>query len=208
VTWVKFCGCTSAEDAAEAVAAGADAIGVIFAPSPRRVDLAGVAAIAAVLPERVEAVGVFVDPQAGEIEAVAAVFPRMIPQFSGGEPPAFVARYGARAIKAIHVGPDDDELHLEALCERYAGVRLLFDTKVDGKAGGTGRTFPWERVAAIARRRDAIVSGGLDATNVAACVRTVRPYGVDVRSGIERDGRKDPAMMLAFRDAVRSADAA
>jgi len=209
VTWVKFCGCTGPGDGELAGEAGADAIGMIFAPSPRRIAMHAVREIAAVLPERIEAIGVFVDPSAQEVENAAALFPRMLPQFSGGESPEFVARYGARAIKTIHVDPQAaDDAHLESLCARYPGVRVLFDTKAAGKAGGTGLTFPWEKVERIARMRDVIVSGGLTPTNVAACIRAVRPYGVDVRSGIERDGRKDAAIMHAFREAVRVADAA
>jgi phosphoribosylanthranilate isomerase len=208
VTWVKFCGCTAWSDAALAVEAGADAVGMIFAPSPRRIDPAGARDIAARLPERVEAVGVFVDPSEEELAAALALLPRMSVQFCGSESPELVARYGARAIKAIHVGEADETAALAAACARYPLARVLFDTKAAGMAGGTGRTFAWDRVAPIARTRDVVIAGGLDAANVASCVRSVRPYGVDVRGGIESDGRKDAAKMRAFREAVRGADAA
>jgi phosphoribosylanthranilate isomerase len=85
---------------------------------------------------------------------------------------------------------------------------VLFDTYGAGLAGGTGKTFAWERVAPIARQRRVIIAGGLKPENVADCVAAARPFGVDVRTGIETDGRKDAGKMLAFRDAVRGADAA
>jgi phosphoribosylanthranilate isomerase len=208
VTWIKFCGCTGWSDAALAVDEGADAIGMIFAPSPRRIALDAVGEIARKLPERVEPVGVFVDPAPGELAAALALFPRMSVQFSGAEPPELVARYGERAIKAIHVDAAAREDALEAACASYPGVRILFDTKAAGLAGGTGTAFDWERVLPIARTRRVVIAGGLNPSNVAACVTALRPFGVDVRSGIETDGRKDVAKMRAFRDAVRVADAA
>jgi phosphoribosylanthranilate isomerase len=208
MTWIKFCGCTSWADADMAVEAGADAVGMILAPSPRQVGLDVVREIVQRLPARVEAVGVVVNPTPEELDAMLAACPRLTVQFSGSEDPALVARLGERAIKAIHVNAREGTEALEAACARYPRARALFDTYADGLAGGTGQTFAWERVAEIARTRDIVIAGGLNAGNVGACVRAARPFGVDVRSGIESDGHKDMQKMSAFFNAVRAADAA
>jgi phosphoribosylanthranilate isomerase len=195
-------------DVALALATGADAVGMIFADSPRRISLDALREIGRDLPEGLEAVGVFVDPTAEEVDAALAVLPRMTLQFSGNESPEFVARYGARSIKAIHVDAEAGGDALAEACARYPGVRVLFDTKAAGLAGGTGIVFDWDQVLHIAKTRDVVMAGGLNPDNVGACVRAVRPFGVDVRSGIESSGGfKDPEMMGAFRDAVRAADA-
>jgi phosphoribosylanthranilate isomerase len=208
VTWVKFCGCTGWPDVAMAIDAGADAVGFIFARSPRRVAIEALRDLAPRLPQGLEAVGVFVDPAPEELDAALALLPGMSVQFSGNESPDLVARYGERAIKAIHVDAETTPDELALACARYPGARVLFDTKAAGLAGGTGRTFDWQRVAPIASTRSVVIAGGLDPSNVAACVLAVRPFGVDVRSGVESHGRKDPQKMQAFRQAVRDADAA
>jgi phosphoribosylanthranilate isomerase len=208
MTWIKFCGCTSWADAEMAVEAGADAVGMILAQSPRQVGMDVVREIVQRLPDRVEAVGVVVNPSQEELDAMVAAFPRMTVQFSGDERPELVARLGERAIKAIHVDARAGAERLEAACALYPRARPLFDTYGDGLAGGTGRPFAWERVAEIARTRSIVIAGGLNPGNVDACVRAARPFGVDVRSGIESDGRKDVRKMRAFVDAVRAADAA
>jgi phosphoribosylanthranilate isomerase len=208
MTWIKFCGCTSWADAEMAVEAGADAVGMILAQSPRQVGMDVVREIVRRLPDRVEAVGVVVNPSQEELDAMALDFPRMTVQFSGDERPELVARLGERAIKAIHVDARAGGERLEAACALYPRARALFDTYGDGLAGGTGRPFAWERVAEIARSRSIVIAGGLNAGNVDKCVRAARPFGVDVRSGIESDGRKDARKMRAFVDAVRAADAA
>jgi len=208
VTWIKYCGCTSWSDVALAIDAGANAVGMIFAPSPRRVTPEAVREIALRLPESVEPVGVFVDPSPQDLEAALALLPRMSVQFSGGEAPELVARFGERAIKAIHVSEGAGTAALQAACAPFPAARVLFDTAASGLAGGTGRSFAWDVVAPIARARAVVVAGGLTAENVASCVRAVRPFGVDTRSGIESAGRKDLGKMRAFRDAVRAADAA
>jgi phosphoribosylanthranilate isomerase len=117
-----------------------------------------------------------------------------------------VRRYGRRAIKAIGVDASSDPLDLADACRFYGDATILFDSRYGGVSGGSGKTFPWDRVVAIARERSIIVAGGLTPENVASCVKSVRPYGVDVRSGIETDDRKDPAKMRAFVEAVRQAD--
>jgi phosphoribosylanthranilate isomerase len=208
MTWIKFCGCTSWAEAEMAVAAGADAVGMILAQSPRQVGMDVVREIVQRLPERVEPVAVVVNPSHQELDALLAASPRMTVQFSGSETSELVARLGDRAIKAIHVDARSGTESLEAACALYPQARALFDTYGDGLAGGTGRTFEWERVAEIARTRNIVIAGGLNPDNVDACVRAARPFGVDVRTGIESDGRKDAQKMRAFFNAVRAADAA
>jgi phosphoribosylanthranilate isomerase len=199
--WIKFCGCTSSMDVELAAAAGADAFGMIFAPSPRRITWQAASDIAVRLPASIEPVAVFVNPARGEVEKVRSLFPRARLQFSGEESPEFVADYGERAIKAIHV--DEDGAGVAEAAGRFPYALLLLDARRGRLAGGTGTTFPWEHAADISRERRIVIAGGLTPGNVAACVERLSPFGVDVRSGIETDGRKDPVKMRAFVRAVR-----
>ena len=202
-TLVKFCGCTAWHDVLLAIDAGADAFGMIFAPSPRRIEWANAVEISGHRLDAIAPVAVFVDPERDEVDRVRILLPNAWLQFSGNEPPEFVALFGERAIKAIHVGDRDDALQERAL--GFSRALLLFDTHDRERAGGTGRVFEWPRVAALAARRQVIVAGGLTPDNVADCVRELRPYGVDVRSGVESDGQKDARKMQAFVRAVRAA---
>ncbi|HYL26443.1 MAG TPA: phosphoribosylanthranilate isomerase [Candidatus Nitrosotalea sp.] len=200
--WIKFCGCESWADVALASEAGADAFGMIFAPSPRRISMEAASEIARHA-LTIEPVAVFVNPDDALVEEVRALFPAARLQFSGDEPPDFVSRFGERAIKAIHVDP-----HATLVAERagrFPEATLLLDSRQDGLAGGTGTSFPWEHAIPLARERRIVVAGGLNPENVAECVVRVRPYGVDVRSGIESDDRKDLEKMVAFVRAVRDA---
>jgi phosphoribosylanthranilate isomerase len=201
--WTKLCGCTAWSDVALAIEAEADAFGMIFAQSPRRVERGAATEIARRLPPAIAPVAVFVDPSREEVDAVLELFPRALLQFSGDEPPDLVARYGARAIKALRVDAPWNEIERRAA--RFAHATLLLDSSRDGLAGGTGATFAWERAAPLAALRRVIVAGGLTPQNVTACVATTRAYGVDVRSGIETAGRKDPEKMRAFVRAAREA---
>jgi phosphoribosylanthranilate isomerase len=129
-------------------------------------------------------------------------------QLHGDEPPTFVSSIDGKVIKTIHVPHDATDTNaIELAANQHPRAILLFDTVVDGKRGGTGVTFPWRAIAPIARERQVMVGGGLNPENVPACVRTVRPFGVDVRSGIETDGRKDAMRMRAFVQAVKDSDA-
>jgi phosphoribosylanthranilate isomerase len=207
-TRIKICGLTTPREAAMAVDAGADAVGVILAPSPRRVSFERAREIVQAVPAFVSRIGVFVDPPADEVEqAVRAGF---LPQFCGDESPEFCERHGGGSyIRVFHVDPQaaQEPEVIERFAERHPRATLLFDTRAPGARGGTGTTFAWEAVRAIAARRRVIVSGGLTPENVGACVRSVRPYAVDVRSGVERGGVKDPERVSAFVRAVREADA-
>jgi phosphoribosylanthranilate isomerase len=207
-TWIKFCGCRDWADVSAAVEAGADAVGMIFAPSPRRINWDDAREIARNLPPEVEPVAVFVDPSPADVDLVRVIFPRLTLQFSGNESADFVRRYGSRAIKTIHVDLLDDPGEIARACELYANGVILFDRKFGRLAGGSGKTFHWETVLPVAERRPIIVAGGLSPENVSRCIQVVRPFGVDVRSGVETGERKDAEKMRAFVRAVRREDEA
>lgn len=180
---------------------------MIFAESPRRIRWQNAREIAGRLSSQLTPVGVFVNPISDEISAFRELFPNGLVQLSGDEPPGFALGIGGTVIKAIHVG-DESAQEMERICDRYAPSLVLFDTHVAGRYGGTGTTFDWTNVAKLARWRPIMVAGGLTPSNVGRCVRAVRPFGVDVRSGIETSGRKDAEKMRAFVRAVRESDAA
>ncbi|HET9030647.1 MAG TPA: phosphoribosylanthranilate isomerase [Candidatus Aquilonibacter sp.] len=206
-TRIKFCGATSWTDVELALDAGADAVGLIFAESPRRIRWEAAREIAGRIPPQITPVAVFVNPTRDEIARVRDLLPNVLVQLSGDEPPGFATSIDATVIKAIGVG-DESPSEMLRICDRYAPSLMLFDTRVAGKYGGTGLTFDWSNITQLARWRPVMVAGGLTPDNVAACVRAVRPFGVDVRSGIETDGHKDLAKMRAFVRAVRESDAA
>lgn len=190
-----------------AVETGADAVGMIFAPSARRITESAAKDIAAQLPPFITPVGVFVNPTYDDVARVRAIFPDLVLQLSGTESPSFVSSLEGKLIKTIHVLPDGEtEEALTGRAEQHPRAIILFDTKIEGAAGGTGQAFPWRSIVPISRRRQVMVGGGLTPGNVSNCVRAVRPFGVDVRSGIETDGRKDPAKMRAFVQAVKDTD--
>ncbi len=205
---VKFCGMTGVDDVRLAGRSGASHFGMIFAPSERRIAWSAAEAIAR---ERsLEApipVAVFVDPSRGEVSRLLELFPQALLQFSGNESPSWIAPYAGRAIKVIHVGARDGTGSLRERCNRYEAATVMFDTGSTGLAGGSGTAFAWELVEPIARERPVWIAGGLRVQNVAACITAVRPFGVDARSGIETDGRKDLDTMRAFVTAVRDSDA-
>lgn len=201
--WIKFCGCTGWHDVELAIEAGADAFGMILAPSPRQISLEAASDIARRVPGAIEPVAVFVNPAPELVESVRALFPRLRVQFSGDETPDFVAQFGERAIKAIHV--DFEATLVAQRAARFPDATVLLDARHDGMAGGTGKTFAWEHAVALARERNVVVAGGLTPENVAECVERVQPYGVDVRSGIETGDVKDLEKMRAFVRAVRQA---
>jgi phosphoribosylanthranilate isomerase len=208
-TRVKICGCQSAAEVARAAEAGADAVGLIFASSPRQVTLEQAAAAAAAAPAQVTVVGVFVDPSEAELERALSLIPGMIPQFSGSESPSLCRHLRLPYLKVIavsHQDPDSGD-GLRAELERFPEALPVFET-ASAQRGGSGRAFEWSRVRALTALRPSVISGGLSPANVGDCVRLLRPYAVDVRSGVESGASKDPAKLRAFIQAVRSADAA
>ncbi len=208
-TRIKFCGCTDLHDVTMAIETGADAIGMIFAPSTRRITESAAKHIAGQLPPFITPVGVFVDPSRDDIARARDIFPDLVIQLHGNESPAFVSSLDGKIIKTIHVAQDaTDSNAVERAGNEHPRAILLFDSVVAGQSGGTGVVFPWRTIAPIARVRQVIVGGGLRPENVSNCVRTVRPFGVDVRTGIETGGRKDLQKMRAFVQAVKDTDAA
>ena len=204
-TRVKICGVTRAEDALAASRAGADAIGFVFyAPSPRNVSVATAREIVKSVPAFVSSVGLFVDADREAVAYARAQVPLDLLQFHGDEPPEFCAQFGAPYIKAVRMRP---EVSLLEYARRYEHARaLLLDTFVPGAQGGTGRRFDWTLIPAHLPL-PIVLSGGLDPENVEGAIRCVRPWAVDVSSGVEAaKGIKDPAQILAFINGVRNAD--
>jgi phosphoribosylanthranilate isomerase len=201
---VKICGITSAEDAVVAVEAGADALGFMFHPvSPRHVSRDQAAAIIRALPPLVAKVGVFVNPAEEEVRRTMAECGIDTLQFHGEETPEFCRRFGLKVLKAFRVRTAQS---LEAL-PAYAEEAWLLDSYVAGQPGGTGSRFNWDlAVAATKLGPRVILAGGLTPGNAAEAVRKVRPYGLDVSSGVESaPGKKDAQKVRAFITAAKSA---
>lgn len=205
-TRIKICGLTSVEDALAAVAAGADAIGLVFYPkSPRCVTPKQAAEIARAVGPFVTTVGLFVDASWAEIESVLTQVPLQLLQFHGDESAAFCASFQRPFIKALRMADGVDMAEVEDEFAATGALGLLLDSYSPAAPGGTGETFGWERIPAE-RRLPLILAGGLSPDNVAAAVKQVRPYAVDVSSGVEiAPGRKDSAKIAAFVQAVREA---
>ncbi len=204
MTRVKVCGITSAPDAAVAVEAGAHAVGFVFVPgTPRYLHVEAAERIVAELPPFVAAVGVFVDQALDEVLEIAARCRLHAVQLHGEEPEGFSLRIPHPVIKAIRVR---DRESLQPIAT-YPAQAFLLDSYVEGRAGGTGTAGPWSLAAEVARQARIILSGGLRPDNVEAAVRLVRPYAVDVSSGVEaHPGEKDPQKVREFVAAVRRAD--
>ncbi len=202
---VKICGITQAEDGVAAAEAGADAIGLVLAKSPRRVTVAQAQAIVAELPPFVTPVALFVNRSAVDILDTCEFLGIRTVQLHGEERPevarALVAS-GFCVVKAFRIGSSAD---LEGL-RGYPAAAYLLDAKVAGKRGGTGVALDWELAARATALGRIILAGGLTPDNVAEAVRRVRPYAVDVSSGVESaPGVKDPAKIRAFIAAARAA---
>jgi phosphoribosylanthranilate isomerase len=198
---VKVCGIRRREDALLAAELGAAAIGFVFWPdSPRFIDPYRARDIAAALPPFVATVGVFVDQPADYVSGVAALVNLSAVQLHGRERVDDYARHAHRVIKAVPVGADFDALTVTELPER---VTVLLDAHDPVRRGGTGRVIDWGAAAAVARTRRTILSGGLSPANVRDAAAAVRPYAVDVSSGVEAaPGVKDPVKLRAFFEAV------
>ncbi|MDH4558517.1 phosphoribosylanthranilate isomerase [Pseudomonas sp. BN417] len=200
---IKICGITRIEDALAAVAAGADAIGLVFyAKSPRAVTPAQAKAIVAALPPFVTSVGLFVDMPRAELKQLLAEVPLDLLQFHGDESPEDCAGHGRPFIKALRVKPGDD---VAAAIARYPDAAgILLDTYVPGTPGGTGEAFDWSLVPRDAAK-PVVLAGGLTPENVGDAVRQVRPYAVDVSGGVEASkGIKDAAKIKAFIQRARA----
>jgi len=198
---VKVCGITRLEDAELAAGLGASAVGFVFWPaSPRFIDPYRARAIARALPPFVTPVGVFVDQPIAFVEGVASLVRLGAVQLHGHESAEYCARVRNRVIKGVGLKGDDT-----TLVEIYpASIVILLDAHDPVRRGGTGRTVDWATARRIAGSRRTILSGGLTPENVAAAIDAVRPYGVDVSSGVESSpGVKDHARLGEFFAAVR-----
>lgn len=204
-TRVKICGLTRAEDVVAAVDAGADACGFVFAPSPRRVSVEHAARLAALVPPPVARIGVFVDAGLEEIREAVVACGLSAVQLCGNESPEVFDLLGIPAMKVVKVGMD---FGWEA-AEPYRGhaAALLLDTYVAGKAGGTSQSFSWNSIGEAPGWAPTFCAGGLTPGNVREAIAALRPFAVDVSSGVESSaGIKDPEKIFAFCAAVRSAD--
>jgi phosphoribosylanthranilate isomerase len=205
VTRVKICGITRVDDLQAAVRSGADAIGLVFYQrSPRHVSLAQARQLAAALPPFVTLVGLFVDAEAAFVREVLANVPLDLLQFHGDESAQYCAQFDKPYLKAIRVKAGVDLLQCAS---EFGGARgLLLDAHVEGIPGGTGSAFDWALIPGDLPL-PLILSGGLDTGNVAAAIEQVRPYAVDVSSGVEANkGIKDAAKIAAFINEVKRAD--
>jgi phosphoribosylanthranilate isomerase len=213
LTKIKICGITGVAYARAAIEAGADLIGVVFAPSPRQVTHEKAREIVAVVKEHnLPAVGVFVNMPAATVNTVAAFCGLDWVQLSGDESWEYCRQIEKPVIKAIHIsnklGEEGLLTHLEE-GQRALGSRsplYLLDTFVEQKYGGTGKAFAWETARRAVAKYPVIIAGGLKPQNVGEVVSSLRPWGVDVSSGVESGGVKDVKKIRDFIQAVRSAD--
>jgi len=228
-TRIKICGLTSLDDALVAEAAGADAIGFVFVgKSVRCTSVQDARHIANGLGPFIQRVGLFLDPSAEEVDQALQAIPEMLPQFHGRESADFCESFGCHYLKAIGLAdglPDFESLAAYSRCSGF-----LFDSNAPGQLGGTGHTFDWQMLSDAFKQRlqhrsqiqssepgqndmgdslsaSLILAGGLSVDNVADGIRTVRPYAVDVSSGVESaPGVKDSVLIKKFVLAVHNAD--
>lgn len=205
MTRIKICGITRVEDALAAAQAGADAIGLVFhEQSPRHVTVEQAARLAAVMPPFVTLVGLFVNPAEDAVREVLRQVPLDVLQFHGEEEPEFCSRFGCPWIKAIRVRSDVDLIQCAARYRMAQG--LLLDAFVEGAHGGTGVALDWALIPQTVPL-PVILAGGLNIGNVSEAIRLVRPYAVDVSSGVEAaKGIKDAAKIAAFINEVKQTD--
>jgi phosphoribosylanthranilate isomerase len=204
-TRVKICGFTRVEDAVSAAQSGVDAIGLVFyPPSPRNVDIDQAIKIVNALPAFVCVVALFVDEQESRIREILKKVAIDCLQFHGDEPAEACRQYDKRYMKAIRMRP---EINISSLAEDYYDAAgLLLDTYDSGSKGGTGNPFNWDWVPKECAL-PIVLAGGLDACNVRQAIEKVRPYAVDVSSGVEADkGIKDNVKMATFINEVNETD--
>ena len=216
MTWIKVCGTTNLEDARVAVECGADALGFIFAPSPRRIAPEAARAIMRELPQRVEKVGVFVNEDPGRIVEIVARAGLTAVQLHGGErvedytKQLFPGGKNEKGLRLYRALPLQALLDAAERTANSAVDAVLVDSGSPGQ-GGTGQRFDWERaaplVASLREKTKIIIAGGLTPETVAHAVARFRPWGVDVVSGVEREpGKKDHHAVRAFIAAVKAAE--
>ncbi len=198
---IKICGITNLDDAMTAVEAGVDALGFVFVPdTPRHIHVELATHIIERLPPFITAVGLFVDDDSARIQAIADQCRLDIVQLHGNESPQFCRVLNRKIIKAIRIGSASSLSHLSD----YSVNGFLLDTYVVGKMGGTGKVFDWKLASKAKKYGRIILAGGLNSDNVADAVHLVKPYGVDVSSGVEATpGKKDSNKVRKFIESVR-----
>ncbi|ABF40160.1 phosphoribosylanthranilate isomerase [Candidatus Koribacter versatilis Ellin345] len=216
--WIKVCGTTNLDDAKLAVELGANALGFIFAPSPRRVSPFEASKITAQVDPKVETIGVFINQAPSVILDTARRAGISGVQLHGEEDPGSVRNLLALALrektplkvyKAVHMSTIDNSFAWDAESSKMLAGMVL-DSGTPIQRGGTGRTFDWNEAAplvrVLSRRTKIIIAGGLNAQNVTRAISLFEPYGLDVVSGVESEpGKKDPAKLRAFFEAVHEA---
>lgn len=206
---VKICGITNAEDAKDAAALGADALGFIFADSPRKITEIEARAIVKSLPPFISCVGLFVNESIERVKAVCEFCALHTIQLHGDEPPEYLyGLTGYKIIKAFRVRdrlvPYSDTGSMLDKLKEYSADAFLLDGYAAGKMGGTGASFPWEIARGAKRLGQIIIAGGLTPENIADAITIAHPYAVDVSSGVEaRPGKKDKGLMKRFIAAAK-----
>ena len=203
MTKVKICGLMEKEHVQVAVDAGADAIGFVFAPSKRKLTVEQAKELAKEVPSTVLKIGVFVNPSEQEIETAFREVPLDLVQYHGNETPAFIQANAYPSVKALSVKSEDDVEHAKQFQTDY----YLFDAPGTDYQGGSGLTFDWQLMKGHSIPADKVIlAGGLNATNVIEAIQRVKPYMVDVSSGVEVDGRKDTELIRTFIRAVKDGE--
>jgi phosphoribosylanthranilate isomerase len=205
-TRIKVCGITCQEDARMAVAAGADGLGFIFVEqSPRLVEPDMVRAITEELPPFVDRIGVFLDEEIDVIKEIVHYCHLTLVQLHGSESPEYCRKISSQVIKAFSIRTESDSEELAAYADAASG--FLLDTYHKDMAGGTGKAFDWKLVEQVKPPGPVILAGGLTPENIGEAIRQVKPFAVDVNSGVEyQPGRKDSDKLKNFAHEVRKAD--
>lgn len=197
---VKICGLTNAKDAIHAADCGADAVGFVFAPSPRRMSVDAVRRIVRKLPAFLHKVGVFVNAPASEVALTARAAGLTYVQLHGDESKADARAIPFPSVKVFAVADAD----VVGRVRRWGAPLVLLEPRVPGMRGGTGKTFDWAIARRVGKVADVMLAGGLNPANVRDAIRIARPFAVDVASGVEsRVGRKDPSLVRRFIEEAR-----
>lgn len=199
MTKVKICGLMEPEHVIAAVEAGVDAVGFVFAPSRRRVAIAQAKELARLVPDHVMKIGVFVNAEQEELKSAFREVPLDYVQYHGDETAEFIEKVGLPSIKVLSVRGGEDVAEVS----NYETEYVLFDTPGVEFKGGSGKVFDWSLVEQDVPTDRLILAGGLHAQNVKEAIRQVRPFMVDVSSGVEIDRRKDATLIREFIQAVK-----